>query len=572
MTAEGTVVGTPDYMSPEQARGAALDFRSDIYSTGVVLYEVFTGTLPFEGDTPLAVVLKHIQENPPSPQARNPKIDPKISQIVLKCMQKDPKDRYQSVNELYEALTQGDGVKTAAWSRRPGRWRCRGERCAPRMPRPSTSRSRTVPSPHFTLQWDFARALRQRRALAVPPAIERGRFEVRPEVDFALFADLPRRRARVFDYGTEPNELQRVLRGQLRSRAGPTSIATTSRGRPAPWTFQAGAFALPVAASEMLWDKYDIQTPGASLSYVKALSPTSSLTFTAAGIYSAQHGPRRVDPRRRTGALEVGRREPLRDPGLRRPSGTWTCGNVASQYFRENRVDDRRRKARSTSRSSSSSTTLVRLQFPVACLPVTVSLDFIHNFGIVGRGPNAYEAGVDGRARSARRGHWRAFFVYQYIGRDALVGAYNTDDWWWHTWAEGYRFGRLVHHPADGLHRSPPMVVQRRLDLDYWVNRVMVERREDVLTDRVADRIESTRSMSKDADRLRRGPLLPLEDRGDRATSERAPFASSRAKELRQRLRPTDATAAVLLELSSPASLDAVRALRRGGAAAERCS
>jgi serine/threonine-protein kinase len=105
MTAEGTVVGTPDYMSPEQARGVTLDFRSDIYSTGVVLYEVFTGTLPFEGDTPLAVVLKHIQENPPSPQARNPKIDPKISQIILKCMQKDPRDRFQSVNELYEALT-----------------------------------------------------------------------------------------------------------------------------------------------------------------------------------------------------------------------------------------------------------------------------------------------------------------------------------------------------------------------------------------------------------------------------------------------------------------------------------
>jgi len=109
MTAEGTVVGTPDYMSPEQARGITLDFRSDIYSTGVVFYEIFTGTLPFEGDTPLAVVLKHIQEKPPSPQARNPKIDPKISQIILKCMQKDPKDRFQSVNDLYEALTRVTG-------------------------------------------------------------------------------------------------------------------------------------------------------------------------------------------------------------------------------------------------------------------------------------------------------------------------------------------------------------------------------------------------------------------------------------------------------------------------------
>jgi serine/threonine protein kinase len=104
MTATGTVIGTPDYMSPEQARGLPLDYRSDIYSTGVVLYEVFTGSLPFEGDSPLAVVLKHVNDPPPLPQSKNPRIDPKIAAIVMKCMEKDAGARFQSVGELYEAL------------------------------------------------------------------------------------------------------------------------------------------------------------------------------------------------------------------------------------------------------------------------------------------------------------------------------------------------------------------------------------------------------------------------------------------------------------------------------------
>jgi len=106
LTATGIVVGTPDYISPEQAKGAALDHRTDIYSTGVVFYEIFSGTLPFEGDSALGVVLKHIQEEAPPIETKNPEIDPKIARIVMKSIEKDPDKRYQSMTELSRDLSE----------------------------------------------------------------------------------------------------------------------------------------------------------------------------------------------------------------------------------------------------------------------------------------------------------------------------------------------------------------------------------------------------------------------------------------------------------------------------------
>ena len=78
-------------------------------------------------------------------------------------------------------------------------------------------------------------------------------------------------------------------------------------------------------------------------------------------------------------------------------------------------------------------------------------------------------------------GHLAGFFVYQYIERDALVGAYNTDDWWWHTWAEGYRFGAVVHDLAE-VYVQPAVVFQRRLDYALLDQPGDGRPREDVLT------------------------------------------------------------------------------------------
>lgn len=100
LTQTGAVMGTATYFSPEQAQGKSIDSRSDIYSLGVVLYEMVTGRPPFVGDTPVAIAYQHVKETPPLPSALNPDVPADFEAIVVKAMAKNPANRYQTADDL----------------------------------------------------------------------------------------------------------------------------------------------------------------------------------------------------------------------------------------------------------------------------------------------------------------------------------------------------------------------------------------------------------------------------------------------------------------------------------------
>jgi len=114
LTGEKAIFGTPEYMSPEQVEGKETDPRSDIYSLGVILYEMLTGRVPFEGDTPLSVALKHKTEPPQDPQKINPQITKDLALLVLRCLEKSKESRFQSAEELIAELSRiEEGIPSA---------------------------------------------------------------------------------------------------------------------------------------------------------------------------------------------------------------------------------------------------------------------------------------------------------------------------------------------------------------------------------------------------------------------------------------------------------------------------
>jgi serine/threonine protein kinase len=118
LTEVGMMIGTPEYMSPEQVEGKAVDQRSDFYSLGIIIYEMLTERTPFKADLLINLIHKHLSEPPEPPSAINPQIPEELEKIILKCLEKKPEDRYQTSEEIIIAINKVKPTSISAISPR----------------------------------------------------------------------------------------------------------------------------------------------------------------------------------------------------------------------------------------------------------------------------------------------------------------------------------------------------------------------------------------------------------------------------------------------------------------------
>ena len=322
--------------------------------------------------------------------------------------------------------------------------------------------------PKFTLRWEALFRYDSIYHLRVRPDIERGRFEVRPELAFVPSDRFKLAVRGVGNLGTDDNPENARNFDNYRSD-GAMLDRLYVEARPGPWTILAGQFGMPLVATEMLWDR-DVQTPGAAVSRQLATG-SSTLTFSAAGFF----GPQREGDRSRIFAGQVVWRGGDADRFAVEASGAYwdfELDDLKSHLVRQNTSEPYGGGVRPET-GFRLADLLVRFRFPALALPVTISLDGIHNFEGEDGDRDAFEGAIAvGSVGTPRT--WRAFYMYQYVERNAVVGAYNTDDWWFHSWYRGHRAGIAVTLLPE-VYVQGTFLVQQRLDLTGWLNRITLD-------------------------------------------------------------------------------------------------
>jgi putative porin len=326
--------------------------------------------------------------------------------------------------------------------------------------------------PKLVFRWDALARYDLIDHLHFRDTIERLRLEARPELDLE-FSDRLRIGVRaVGDLGTDHNEDNARNFDNYRSR-GAAIERYYVEAKPGQFALRAGAFGMPLVASEMIWDR-DIQTPGMAAAWEIPVRPGSTLTVAGAGFY----GPQREGDQTRIGVGQLVFR--TGDPeriALEAAGSYWHFrpDDLKPSYFRQNytTVIGGARELLSRFRIVDA---IVRLRFPVGKLPVSLGFDGAVNLGVAEEAKHeksAFEA-VASVGRLGNPGDWRVFYIYEYVERDAVLGAYNTDDWWFHSWHRGSRVGIGVT-VLPQVFVQATAVFQKRLDLKTTLNRVVVD-------------------------------------------------------------------------------------------------
>ena len=326
--------------------------------------------------------------------------------------------------------------------------------------------------PHLVFRWDALSRYDVIDHLRFRSGIERLRLEVRPELDLE-FSDRFKIGARaVGDLGTDHNEDNGKNFDNYRSR-GASLERYYVEAKPGQAMIRAGSFGMPLVASEMLWDR-DIQALGVAGAWEFATGGGSTLTMAAAGF----SGPQREGDRTRIGAGQLVFR--TGDPGrlaLEVAGSYWHMDpdGLKAVYIRQNYsvISGGERVFLSKFHIVDG---IVRLRFPLGKLPVAVSLDGAVNLGVAGEAvheKSAFEASLS-VGSVGKPGDWRAFYTYQYVERDALLGAYTTDDWWFHSWHRGSRAG-IAFTILPQVFVQGTVMFQKRLDLPVTLNRVTAD-------------------------------------------------------------------------------------------------